>query len=91
MLNIKTSKAISLTACLILSLNVTAEGQADHSNERDIIKIGHIGHNADLTTIQAYKTQDGSRFKLKYTSDTAMKDYPHLSAQQRKRLVFGSD
>lgn len=89
------AKPLALAACLIFSFNTAmAESQAERRSEQIINKrvlaIKH--HIAVLHDSQrnASSHQDID-YKLKYTSGSERKDFPHLTAQQRMRLVFGAN
>lgn len=97
-MKLRLSTPFALVACLGISLNVAAESLADQLHEQGRIKARHATHHlGDQQTTMPHSGQvsasshTGSEPKLTYTAGSALKDFPHLTAHQRKKMLFGSN
>lgn len=97
-MNRRLIRHFAFAASFGISLNVAAESLADQLNEQGRIKARHATHHlGDQQTTMPHSGQvsasshTGSEPKLTYTAGSALKDYPHLTAHQRKKILFGSN
>lgn len=96
-MNLHKYMAAVLSALIMITVNASAESLADRRNERAVSPLTKaMQYQKAQSSIEHDVPVDASghsthEYKLKYTSGSELKDYPHLTAHQRKRLIFGSD
>ncbi len=88
------STPIILAGFFVCSLDVTAEGLADQRNERDDVQqMQTSDHASSNSSYMSNEPGEGHMrsARLTYKAGDALREYPELTAQQRKYLVFGSN